>query len=539
MARTSTPRLLAAVLAFFFLVFYLVPSNEEPRPILRITKSTFDWSAVRPFHDPSPLTKPPSGVPQRLPRIQHPFPRNSRFSETAQATRRDVVKKTFQKNWKSYREFAWMRDELTPLTAASKNTFGGWAATLVDSLDTLWIMDLKKEFYEAVEAVAKIDWAVTKDTACNMFETTIRHLGGLLAAYELSNEVVLLEKAIELGDMLYAGFDTPNRMPAFWLDFEKAKNGDLIADSHVPSASPGSLSLEFTRLSQITGDPKYYDAISRVSELLFTTQNDTKLPGMWPTFFNMRDVDVTQESSFTLGALADSLYEYLPKMYALLGGLDRSYESMFLRAADTIKKHLLYRPMTVHNEDILFSGTVNVDWAITLNPEGQHLSCFAGGMFALAGRLFNRQDHVDIGGKLARGCAWAYQAFPTGIMPEIFSMVTCESLAGCEWDENRWRQEVAKDTHGFVSLPKGFRNARDPSYILRPEAIESLFMLYRITGLEGFQEAAWDMFKAIEATTSTPYGNAAIDSVTVTGTPVQRDSMEVCNTFPQPKRNLP
>ena len=531
MPRASTPRFLAAVLAFFFLVFYLVPSEKKPQPILRITKSSFDWSAVRPFHDPYPLTKPPSGVPQRLPHIQHRFPKNSKFLGTTQASRRDVVKKAFQRNWKSYREFAWMKDELTPLSGASKNTFGGWAATLVDSLDTLWIMDLKEEFQEAVEAVAQIDWAITEDTACNMFETTIRHLGGLLAAYDLSNEGALLVKAIELGDMLYAGFDTPNRMPPFWLDFEKAKRGDLLADTHVASASPGSLSLEFTRLSQITGDPKYYDAISRVSKLLHDTQNNTKLPGMWPTFLNMRNPNETKESSFTLGALADSLYEYLPKMYALLGGLDRSYQNMFLTAADTIQDNLLYRPMTENNEDILFSGTVNVDWTASLNPEGQHLGCFTGGMFALAGRLFNRQDHVDIGGKLARGCVWAYNAFPTGIMPEIFSMVSCESLAGCDWDENRWRREVAKDSDGYATLPKGFRNARDPSYILRPEAIESVFLLYRITGLEEFQTAAWDMFKAIEAATSTRYGNAAIDSVTVTGQPTQRDSMEVSKFF--------
>lgn len=71
-----------------------------------------------------------------------------------------------------------MKDELAPLSATGKNTFGGWAATLVDSLDTLWIMDLKEEFWEAVQAVATINWSDTEETACNLFETTIRHLGG-------------------------------------------------------------------------------------------------------------------------------------------------------------------------------------------------------------------------------------------------------------------------------------------------------------------------------------------------------------------------
>ena len=144
-----------------------------------------------------------------------------------------------------------MKDELQPISGLNKQTFGGWAATLVDSLDTLWIMGLSQEFQEAVRATASIDWAVTPDTACNMFETNIRHLGGLLAAYDLSGEPALLAKAIELGDMLHAGFDTPSHMPPFWLDFEKAKTGQLVAEDHQISAAVGSFTLEFSRLSQI------------------------------------------------------------------------------------------------------------------------------------------------------------------------------------------------------------------------------------------------------------------------------------------------
>lgn len=94
-------------------------------------------------------------------------------------------------------------------------------------------------------------------------ETNIRHLGGLLAAFDLSQEPALLSKAIELGDILYAGFETPNHMPPFWLDFENAKRGQLVADDHQISAAVGSFTLEFSRLSQITGDSKYYDAITR------------------------------------------------------------------------------------------------------------------------------------------------------------------------------------------------------------------------------------------------------------------------------------
>ena len=415
-----------------------------------------------------------------------------------------------------------MKDELTPISGVGKDTFGGWAATLIDNLDTLWILDLKDDFNLAVEAVATIDWAKTTETACILFETTIRHLGGLLSAYDLSSERVLLWKAIELGDMLYAGFDTPNRMPPFWLDFEKAKTGGLVAEDHEPSAAVCSLSLEFTRLSQITGDQKYYDAIARVTALLERHQNSTRLPGMWPTFFNARDEVLHLQSTFTLGALADSLYEYLPKTYALLGGLEPVYEKLYKRSMETAKKYILFRPMLPDKADILFSGTAHVrdDGSVFLDAEVQHLACFVGGLFALGGRLLDQEEDVDIGAKLTRGCLYAYNAFAANIMPEISNMFGCESLAGCEWDEALWQRK------GDPRLPKGFREARDPYYLLRPEALESVFVMYRLTGLEEYREAAWKMFEAIQKATQTEFGNAGIDDVTMTES-TKRDSMEV------------
>jgi len=107
-------------------------------------------------------------------------------------------------------------------------------------------------------------------------------LGGLLSAYDLSNESVLLDKAVELGDMLYNGFDTPLRMPVNTFHFEQAKAGELQAGTKELLAHVGSLSLEFTRLSQLTRDPKYFDAIERIKLKLEQTQRQTKLPGLWP-----------------------------------------------------------------------------------------------------------------------------------------------------------------------------------------------------------------------------------------------------------------
>ena len=66
-----------------------------------------------------------------------------------------------------------------------------------------------------MRVVRNIDFTTNEDEIINVFETTIRYMGGLLAAYDLSNRkyTILKTKAVELGNILYTAFDTPNRMP--------------------------------------------------------------------------------------------------------------------------------------------------------------------------------------------------------------------------------------------------------------------------------------------------------------------------------------
>lgn len=88
---------------------------------------------------------------------------------------------------------------------------------------SLLLPSLKDSFNEAVAHVSSVDFSTsrTDDTVRSMlveiltlamslsihfsvFETTIRYLGGMLSAYELSNQQypVLLEKSQRLGDKL-------------------------------------------------------------------------------------------------------------------------------------------------------------------------------------------------------------------------------------------------------------------------------------------------------------------------------------------------
>jgi hypothetical protein len=141
----------------------------------------------------------PSGPPAFIPRIQFSFPPQ----DAAESQMQVAVKEAFIHSWNGYKKYAWLKDEVAPLTGGHRNTLSGWAATLVDSLDTLWIMGLEKEFHEAINAAATINFQTPASLPINVFETTIRFLGGFLGAYDVSggNYPILLEKAREIGEV--------------------------------------------------------------------------------------------------------------------------------------------------------------------------------------------------------------------------------------------------------------------------------------------------------------------------------------------------
>ncbi|KAI0015052.1 glycoside hydrolase family 47 protein [Xylariomycetidae sp. FL0641] len=504
--------------------------NSDIDPARSYEKSSFDWENVK-SQKPrsSPVQLPPS-APGRLPPVQAKVTTNSYRRERERQKRQAAVKAAFRDDWEAYRQYAWMGDALLPISKAPRLQFSGWSATLVDSLDMLWMLGLREEFDEAVDAVARIDFGKSTSGRVNTFETNIRYLGGLMAAYDLSKRPVLRMKAIELGNLLYAAFNTKNNMPVDFIDFDRAKAGEfLIVENSVVSASPGTLSMEMTRLSQITGDPKYYDAMSRVMGVFYEGQNQTAIPGLWPTFVSMERKDVVSGNQFTLGGCADSLYEYLPKMVALLQGGEPKYEIMsigFLEAAKT----LLFRPMIPNDEFILIasSGTVAGDGSVRLDQETEHLSCYLGGTYVLAGKLLKSKDYIDIGAKLAMGCVYGYRSFPTGMMPERINMVACPSWDNCKWDQEHFDEEKVKRPEWKEHLPLGFTTAKDPRYILRPEAIESVLILYRVTGNTMWQDIGWDMFTAIINGTDTGLGtHASVRDVTKAAYPLpQEDYME-------------
>lgn len=525
------------------------PNAQKPNtPPKTPPKSASDKSGKthwvkRPARYPVESVQPlPQGTPKPIPSIQAKAPVLGGEANLERKKRLAAVKESFDHSWAGYKKHAWLDDELIPVKGGSRNTFGGWAATLVDSLDTLWIMGLEEDFAEAVESLDQLDFSYTKATTINVFETTIRYLGGFLAAYDISERKFpkLLVKAVEVAELLMSSFDTPNHMPVVrwnWLEYMAGEA--QVAPFNMVVAELGSLSLEFTRLSQLTENPKYYDAVQRISDMLEEHQNKTLLPGLWPIAVDAGTPAFDRDNAFTLGAMVDSLYEYLPKQYMLLGGLLEQPKKMYEKFMPVAKKHLFFRPLNPDNLDILVSGEVRVSGTpptYELKPEGQHLTCFVGGMIGMASKIFNRPDELAIAEKLTNGCVWAYESKIHGVAPELFRLVPCNNSTNptCQWSEEAWHAGIPslpsdaaaaqKKIMNFRLAP-GFASYPDAKYILRPEAIESVFMMYRITGDPAWMEKGWRMFQSIEKITRTSIANSAIDDVTKPK-PRKLDSME-------------
>ncbi|TDZ66084.1 Mannosyl-oligosaccharide 1,2-alpha-mannosidase IA [Colletotrichum trifolii] len=532
-----TYRVLALIVVLVFLSLLLLKDEaDEPKtinvhedaPVPKV-KVSYDWSTHTQKHaiPDAEMARLPTEDPIELPNIQFPFPpdRSDGLKRDLglMSSRRQEVRNSFRKSWLSYARHAWGYDELQPLSLRGKNRHNGWGVTIVDSLDTLWLMGMYDDFNNAVQYVRTIDWNNSTEPRCNVFETNVRYLGGLLSAFDLSNEQILLDKAVDLGNMLYAAFDTPNRFPPYTFNFADLKAGKVLPDPYQSAASLGSLSLEFTRLAQITGQFKFFDAIDRIKTTFDSLQNGTLLPGLWPNFINVRADFQTPNNIFRLGGGGDgySLYESLPKMHMLLGGLDSTYEKMYKSATSAAKSQLIYRPMTPRKEDdVLLLGTAIVNEKlrkVDQIAELEHPSCFAGGMFALAGKLFENPDDVEVGEKLARGCVWAYKSFQSGLMPEKSQVVKCDTVDVCNWDEEKWLAQIGRvggSSSSGSSLPRGFWRVDNARFNLRPEAIESLFVLYRVTGKSDLLDVAWDMFQAVEKAAGTRDAYAAVWDVT-------------------------
>lgn len=393
----------------------------------------------------------------------------------AEPVRQRRVRAAMEHVWKGYRTHAWGLDELDPTRSVGIRSYG-MGLTLVDSLDTLLLMGMEAEAAEAIEWIEhRLRFGEQEEI--NVFEVTIRVLGGLLAAYEHTGNFALLDKADEIGNHLLFAFHTPHGLPYGTVGL-KSKNRYNPKWSRGAStiAEVATLQLEFRALSRHTSKPSYEAVAQRIMDHLraMAAKGDpawpTDLPkGLYPMFISPESGQFTSHD-ITLGARADSLYEYLLKQWIFSGRTDTRMRAMYDEAVAAIRQHLVRRGGGTRCGNCTFVASWNYRTRTHVDVM-DHLACFVPGMLALGAHGDSYEDDMQLARELMSTCYQMYAHSPSGLAPEIAEF---------------------SDAHK-VRAAGAARHS-----LLRPETVESLFVMWRMTGEAQYREWGWHIFEAIE-----------------------------------------
>ncbi|MED6207566.1 Mannosyl-oligosaccharide 1 2-alpha-mannosidase mns2 [Stylosanthes scabra] len=418
--------------------------------------------------------------------------------DSISAQRREKVKDAMLHAWKSYEKYAWGMDELKPFSRIGVDSFGGLGATLVDSLDTLYIMGLHTEFQKATEWIEK-SFSLRKNIEVSVFETTIRFcslvhsslvdllsfvafriLGGLLSAYDLSGEEVFLEKSKELAERILPAWDTPSGIPynRINLEYGRPTNPKWTRGSSI-LADSGSEQLEFIALSQRTNDPKYQETAEKVIERFRTI---FPADGLLPIYINPQ-TGINPTGTITFGAMGDSFYEYLLKAWIQGNKTEavKYYREMWETSVQGLQS-------MIRRSNPSSFAYISEKLGDTVYDKMDELACFVPGMLALGASGYDDTEEADkimtLAEELARTCYNFYQSTESKLAGENYYFREGEDMVvGTSWN------------------------------IQRPETIESLFYLWRLTGNNTYREWGWDIFEAFESNSRIASGYVGLKDV--------------------------
>mmetsp|Transcript_2646 Transcript_2646/g.3804 ORF Transcript_2646/g.3804 Transcript_2646/m.3804 type:complete len:525 (-) Transcript_2646:1131-2705(-) len=392
--------------------------------------------------------------------------------------------------YKNYERYAFGHDEIKPINAEHSNQWGAYAATLVDSLDTIYLAGMHDEFEHALYYIKHyLKFDEVGHGKVSFFETTIRVLGGLLGGYSVSKHPLLIQKAVELADRLILACNTPSNLPYHAIDLSTGEGVNAAWTGNASILSEvGSFSLEFSYLSAITNDPKYKNVAEKV---IHTIHKQNLIPGLYALRLNLTTGGPSLYD-ISFGGLGDSFYEYLLKYYLMSS--NASFLSYYNGAIEAMQKYLL----EYTTFDLMYlKNLVRKQQKFYVDSSFEHLTCFVPGLLTLGYMRVNEDPTLLIIAKeLLNTCVLTYQESPTGLAPDRSKMIN--SL-------------TAND---FVS--------QDGRYFLRPETIESLYYMYQATKDERWREAAWTIFEKIEEHCRVAYGYSGI--VDVYKIPVEHDN---------------
>ncbi|AGO11458.1 AaceriACR213Wp [[Ashbya] aceris (nom. inval.)] len=200
------------------------------------------------------------------------------------------IRDAFMHDWQQYKRLAWGHDGMQPLSAQSYDTTG-LATTMILSLEMLYLVGATDDAESVLQFLGGFEFRADKMPA-NWNATSDPTLGALIGAYELSQEPVLLAKAVELADIILQAFNTPSGAAKAPLDLRSPlQNRHPYRRSAV--ANLAGVSVEFTRLTQLTRDQKYFNAIYGFYDLAAHSGDEFDLEGLVTDFVDPSGCEIT------------------------------------------------------------------------------------------------------------------------------------------------------------------------------------------------------------------------------------------------------
>jgi len=399
--------------------------------------------------------------------------------------RREHVKGMMRHAWDNYVTYGWGRNELRPVSKRghSASVFGSspMGATVVDALDTLYIMGLDEEFERGKKWVTEnLDMnQLTGDVS--VFETNIRYVGGLLTAYAFTGDNIFKDKAVHIVDKLLPAFDTPTGIPYALINMKSgnAKNFGWASGGSSILSEFGTLHMEFSYLSDITGNPVYKKKVEKIRRAVKEVERPKRL---YPNYLHPKTGKWGQQHT-SVGALGDSFYEYLLKEWLRSGKRDEEAKLMFDEAAKDIEDYLIQKSPG--------GLTYIAEWKYgRLEHKMDHLACFAGGMYGLAADEENDNNSerwMNIAREITNTCHESYDRADTKLGPE--AMRFSDSIEARALKQN------------------------ERYYILRPETVESYFLMWRLTKDPKYRDWGWEMVQALDKHCKAEAGYSGIRNV--------------------------
>jgi mannosyl-oligosaccharide alpha-1,2-mannosidase len=465
--------------------------------------------------------------------------------------RQEQVKKAMEISWTGYEKYAWGYDEYHPVSKNGRMmvqpTGLGWI--IVDALDTLMLMNMTTQVAHARDWIANT-LTYDLDHDVNTFETTIRMLGGLLSAHYLQTvfpdmcpvdlskggEDLYIEKATDLAGRLLGAFESKSGIPYASINLKTRQGIPSHADGGASSLSEAtSVQLEMKYLAKITGEKNFWDTAEKVMEIVDKTGFKDGLKGIYIS----PETGLTASINVRLGSRGDSYYEYLIKQYLQTSKQEPIYLDMWEEALNGIKKHLITYS-SPSNFTVLAERPNGLD--NNIEPKMDHLVCFMPGAIALAitggitvqeakakGAWGKKQEaDLELAKELLKTCIGMYKVTNTGLAPEITYFNIHDPPIMWNDDQSSPKGPEVFDEDEEAKWRKDYNIHRNDVHNLqRPETVESLFYMYRITGDEKYRHMGWEIFESFIKHTAVEDGAgfSSIGDVTQIPPPT-RDNME-------------